>query len=65
MEGEDLVPPLAGSTLPDASQEAVCLLCSNITLLAHGHLVAHQNQKFLFCQAVLYPVSLVLSWCLG
>lgn len=45
-------------SLPSASQDAVgCCLCRKGTLLAHGHLLVHQDPKLPLSQAAFYLLS--------
>lgn len=63
--GKDHLPRPAGSALSNAAQEAVCLLCHEVTLLAHGQLVIHQDPKVLLSKSVLHLVSPQSIWVPG
>ncbi|PKU30613.1 rna-directed dna polymerase from mobile element jockey-like [Limosa lapponica baueri] len=58
-EGQDDPPPPAGHTLPDAPQETIGLLGHKGTLLAHGHLVVHQDSQVFFLRAALQQGSVL------
>lgn len=44
-------------SLPSAAQDAVACLCCKGTLLAHGHLLVHQDPKLPLSQAAFYLLS--------
>jgi len=57
-EGKDQPPQPYGNSLPDATQEAVGLLCCRGTSLSQAQLIFHQDPQVLFCKTVFQLVSL-------
>jgi len=65
LEGEENLPRPTGHTLLNAPQDAIGLFGNHGTLLAHGHLVIHQDTQVPLCRAALQQVSPSLYWCMG
>ena len=49
LDGKVHLPWPAGSTVPNAAQGTISLLCHKGTLLAHGRLGVHQEPQVCFC----------------
>lgn len=62
--GKDHLPWLASSTLPNATQDILSLLCHKDMLLAHAQLGVHWDPPVLFCRAAFQLGALGMSWCL-
>ena len=66
VEGEENLPRPAGHTPPNASQDAIGLLGSRGTLLAHGQPVTHQHSQVPLSTELLSSRSAPsLYWCMG
>ena len=56
IKGKDQLLWLAGNTLSNTAQGAICLICLKSTLLAHVKRAVNQDHQGLFCRADFQPV---------